>query len=74
MLAERSGGRCKPEQCKTESTLEAVCENSTGGTVITFKVSVNNTNQGGNAGKTSRPYIGARGFYNSNLKSGRLNK
>jgi len=40
-LAQRTGGECEPEQPNFESTLDADCESSTGGTDITSKLGVN---------------------------------
>jgi len=43
-LAKRTGGWCKPVQLGFESILDAGCENSSGGTDITFKLGVLHTN------------------------------
>jgi hypothetical protein len=54
-LAKRTGGKCKPEQPDFESTLDADCESSIGGTDITIKPGVFYHQLGWQRGKTSRP-------------------
>jgi hypothetical protein len=62
-LAKRTGGRCKPVQLYFESALDAGCENSTGGTDITFKLGVIITSSRVATREiTSRPLMG-EGFF-----------
>lgn len=53
--AQRTGGRCEPARNDIESTLDASCESSIGGSVITIKRMCKNIKKGGNAGTASRP-------------------